>query len=107
MLPELGFGDSMFKVMGSAENSSVIFKPHEWRGTRGGSWPEHKQNMNVTEMANEINGYKPGTVSPIYVTSDGGANLDIIDQLVAVLQDHVEVVGLEIGDYAVQAAKSV
>ena len=84
----------------------MVFKPHEWRGTGGGGKGSRQQNLNVSEMAAQINGYMygTGTVSPIYITSDGGANLDIIDKLVAVLQDHVQVVGLEIGDYAFEAA---
>lgn len=104
-LPVLEFGKQLFKPQG---NSSVVFAPHEWRGTRGaGGIPgAGVQNMNVTQMAEQINGYQPGAVTAIYLTSDGGGNLEIIDQLVAKLQPHVSVVGNEIGALALAAAEN-
>jgi len=109
-IPTLAFGDDMYKVVGATSansNSSVVFKPHEWRGIRGANSAPFSgaENMNVTAMAAQINGYPAGTVTAIYVTSDGGANLSIIDQLAKILSDHVEIVGLEIGEYAKEHAK--
>jgi len=46
-------------------------------------------------MAAEINAYPPGTATQIYVTSDGGANLDTIYSLVPLLAEHVRVVNHE------------
>ena len=43
-------------------------------------------------MAAEINSYPPGTVSNVYITSDGGANLDLIYEMVGYLDEHVKLV---------------
>ena len=87
------------------QNRSVVFAPHEWRGTRGSKIPwGNEENLNVTDMAKEINGYPKGTVTAIYLTSDGGGSLQDIDQLVDILGDHVVVVGNDIGDIALAAA---
>ena len=107
LIPAPAFGLDKFKVVKSrtSGNKSVVFAPHEWRGTRGAKSPFGRQmNLNVTEMAAQINGYKRGTVTAIYLTSDGGGNLGDIDQLVGVLENHVQVVGNEIGAMALAAA---
>ena len=51
-------------------------------------------------MAAQINAYAPGSVTAVYLTSDGGGNLEDIDQLVNALDEHVEVVGTNIGGMA-------
>lgn len=103
--PVLAFGKDKFKVMQHKQNRSVVFAPHEWRGTRGSKIPwGNEENLNVTDMAKEINGYPKGTVTAIYLTSDGGGSLQDIDQLVDILGDHVVVVGNDIGDIALAAA---
>jgi len=58
-------------------------------------------------LAAQLNGYKPGSVIPIYITSDGGANLDDVYQLVAKLGEHVEVVGTQTGALALAAEAAV
>ena len=104
-LPALTFGKDTFKVVQQAENRSVVFAPHEWRGTHGSTIPfANEENLNVTAMAKRINGYARGTVTAVYLTSDGGGNLEDINNLVAILDDHVEVVGNNIGDLALAAA---
>ena len=72
MLPVLAFGDKFFKPLTSKEsgNQTVAFRPNECRGTSGS---DH-QNLNVTAMAREINTYPLGTVTAIYITSDGGVS---------------------------------
>jgi len=71
----------------------VLFRPHEWRGTKGSLVPgEHDTLLSVAEMASQINGYPKGTVTHIYLTSDGGGNLQDLYDLVAAFDDHVEVV---------------
>ena len=74
--PGLPFiGDKFYKTVSSktqqSGNKSVVFRPNEWRGTSGS---DH-QNLNVTAMAHEINTYPAGTVSAIYITSDGGVSV--------------------------------
>lgn len=72
--------DEYYKIIGK---KTVLFKPREWRGTKNSSIPfSHKNYLTVEEMANEINGYPEGTISNIYLTSDGGANLDTLYNLV-------------------------
>jgi hypothetical protein len=71
----------------------VLFRPHEWRGTTGSLVPgEHDTMLSVADMASQINGYPKGTVTNIYLTSDGGGNLQDLYDLVAAFDDHVEVV---------------
>ena len=73
----------------------VLFKPREWRGIGTGTPMERiskKEYLTVAEMADELNTYPKGTVSHIYLTSDGGGNLDMLYDLVALLDNHVQVV---------------
>jgi hypothetical protein len=72
----------------------VAFKPREWRGT---TWPSNaplsRHNfLTVHEMAAELNNIPKGSVTWIYITSDGGGHLDNIYELVAELDEHVSVV---------------
>ena len=107
-IPALAFGKDRFKIVTSSrndKNSSVVFAPHEWRGTRGSKLPwANEENLSVKAMAAEINAYKRGSVTAIYLTSDGGANLQDVDQLVAALAEHIVVVGNDIGEIALAAA---
>ena len=43
-------------------------------------------------MAKEINEHPGGTVTWIYMTSDGGASPSLFEELVPMLREHVEVV---------------
>lgn len=49
--------------------------------------------LSVEEMATEMNHLPRGSVTWIYVTSDGGGGLDMIYELVPKLEEHVLVVG--------------
>jgi hypothetical protein len=77
---------------------TVVFKPREWRGT---VYPENvplsRHNfLTVEQMAFEINTLYPhGTIAYIYITSDGGAGLEMIYDLVKILESHVQVVDHE------------
>eukprot|EP00939_MAST-03C_sp_MAST-3C-sp1_P000953 g953.t1 len=90
-------------------NSLVVFKPNEWRGGRGGNPKipgDHDRNLPAADMAAKISAYRQGTVEAIYVTSDGGANLDLIYDMIGLLEDHVELVGSEaLVEMALQAAR--
>merc|ERR1712046_188240 len=72
----------------------VLFRPREWRGTSGkGDVPLSKKEMlSAKDMAKEVNGYRKGTVTNIYLTSDGGAKLSDVYDLVEGLEEHVQVV---------------
>lgn len=43
-------------------------------------------------MATEINGYQRGSVGHLYTTSDGGFTAQDLYDMIALLDDHVEVV---------------
>ena len=75
----------------------IVFKPREWRGTdTEGEPPFSDQNfLTEEEMAAEINGYDKGSVSHLYLTSDGGMNLEILHTMIDLLDDHVKVVNHE------------
>lgn len=89
MIPIVEFSSSeFFKVL---NDSVVLFKPNEWRGTSGGAI-EPPLMYNVSQMAAFINSWPPGTISHIYMTSDGGAQLQDFVDLVPLLAEHVSVV---------------
>ena len=47
------------------------------------------------DMAAEITNYPPGTVTHLYLTSDGGLNLPMLYRMIEMLGDHVKVVNHE------------
>jgi len=97
MIPVLPFLDGeFFKVLGN-HSRVVLFRPREWRGTNPKGAPplSWAQYLTPQQMADEINGYPPGTVQQIYLTSDGGANLETIYSLVPLLEERVRMVDHE------------
>ena len=79
------------------EEDVVVFKPREWRGTNKEGAPifaEHNY-LSEEEMAAEINGYDHGSVSHLYLTSDGGMNLPTLYTMIDMLEDHVKIVNHE------------
>jgi GxGYxYP putative glycoside hydrolase C-terminal domain len=86
-----------YKLISRDNGTVVLFKPREWRGTSGrGDVPFSKaEYLPPKDMAAEINGYDKGTICYIYLTSDGGADLDSLYDLVPLLGDHVKVVSHE------------
>jgi hypothetical protein len=93
-----------FKVVGENENV-VIFKPREWRGRSKDSIGK-EMYLNAEHMAAEINGYRKGTVTAIYMTSDGGLNLDLLFDMVKQLDEHVVIVNQdEVAEKAIQSRK--
>jgi len=98
-------GDSKKEV-----GATVLFRPREWRGTSGkgnkGVPFSRKQNLSPSEMAAEISQYPKGTVTYLYLTSDGGANLTSLYDMVPYLDNHVQVVDHEtLTKFAMEAAK--
>eukprot|EP01060_Flectonema_neradi_P017659 TRINITY_DN24510_c0_g1_i1.p1 TRINITY_DN24510_c0_g1~~TRINITY_DN24510_c0_g1_i1.p1 ORF type:complete len:561 (+),score=81.16 TRINITY_DN24510_c0_g1_i1:123-1805(+) len=95
-MPMLAFKeDEFFRVLGVDKNV-VLFRQREWRGSGPTSVPGSKKNyLTPQEMADEINNYPQGTVSAIYLTSDGGANLDSYYNLTKLLGEHVQIVDHE------------
>mmetsp|Transcript_32747 Transcript_32747/g.86578 ORF Transcript_32747/g.86578 Transcript_32747/m.86578 type:complete len:420 (-) Transcript_32747:216-1475(-) len=88
MLPmaEGGWGHDHYKII---DESVVLFKPKEWRGTSC----TPKWNCPTAQgLADEISGYEKGTVTHIYMTSDGGCSYDDVVEMVSLLDEHVELV---------------
>lgn len=86
------FENVHYKVLGGR---FVLFKPREWRGTSKNTTHipfTGNQHLSAKDMAAELNRYPKGTVSHIYLTSDGGATLGDLYDLVALLDEHVAVV---------------
>jgi len=86
--------DDHYRVL---DGEVFVFKPREWRGTNNeGAPPFTDQNyLTEEEMAAEINSYAPGSVSHLYLTSDGGMNLPTLYTMVGLLDSHVKVVNHE------------
>ena len=85
------FWDDHYRQLGG---EVFVFKPREWRGTnKDGAPPFSDQNyLSEEEMAAEINSYSAGSVSHLYLTSDGGMNLPTLYKMVGLLGGHVKVV---------------
>jgi len=85
--------DEYYRIV---SESVVVFKSREWRGTDSGDTPfSHHNFLTVEQMASELNHLPLGTVSWIYITSDGGGNLDMLYDLVQILDEHVMIVDHE------------
>lgn len=66
--------DQFFEVLTNADGGNVaLFRPREWRGVTDDS---DVHLLSPQAMAAEIGGYPKGTVTSIYMTSDGGLTLD-------------------------------
>jgi hypothetical protein len=97
MIPVLEFkrGEHYRILHGETGGEVVLFSPREWRGNGTSTFPLKLDAPNVlspTAMANEINQYPKGTVSHLYTTSDGGFDLTQLEQMVAALHEHVQLV---------------
>ena len=93
MVPVVEFSEGeFFKVLGNGSTPAVLFRPFEWRGTDGSTLLA-PFSLNATAMASLINGYAPGTVMHIYLTTDGGCTIEsCFDVLAPQLAEHVEIV---------------
>jgi len=83
-----------YKILAS---DVVMFRPREWRGTSPSKIPfSHREYLSVDDMAKELNTLPLGSVTWIYLTSDGGGHLDNVYDLVSKLDEHVLVVNHEV-----------
>ena len=89
MIPIIEFSlNEFFKVL---NDTVILFKPNEWRGTTGGAIIPPLM-YNVSQMATFINEWPLGTCSHIYLTSDGGGDLQDFFDLIPYLNEHVQIV---------------
>jgi len=103
MLPAAAFGPGEhFKVVANA--STVVFAPLEWRGTSGAADPAlHPFLLSPAEQAARVGAFARGSVAALYLTSDGGAQIDDLFQFAGNLSEHVEIVGLDAAQLALDA----
>jgi hypothetical protein len=81
----------------------VMFRPREWRGTPTTQKKDtskvnteaSKDYLSPAELAEEIGAYPKGTVTYIYLTSDGGLDFYDIAEMAKLIPDHVELVSTE------------
>jgi hypothetical protein len=70
----------------------IAYRPREWRGTVFPGVPFSRHNyLTPQQQATLINNLPKGSVTWIYVTSDGGANLDMLYDMVPLLDEHVHI----------------
>jgi hypothetical protein len=83
-----------FEVLTGADGGKVaLFKPREWRGVDNDA---DVHTLSPQRMADEIGGYPKGTVTWVYMTSDGGLTLEnSFLALGKLLPPHVELVSTD------------
>lgn len=86
--------DRFVEVLSGADGGRVaVFRPREWRGVNDDSSPFF---LGPSRMADEIAGYPRGTVTWVYMTSDGGLTLENSFQaLASLLPAHVQLVSTD------------
>lgn len=96
--------DQFFKVLSGADGGNVaLFKPRSWRGINKDT---DKHFLSPEKMAEEISGYPKGTVTWVYMTSDGGLTLqNAFLALAKLLPPHVELVSTDTAAKLAIAAK--
>ena len=100
MLPTFPWwkAERFFKVLvGEDGTEIVVFRPRQWRGIDdSGAGVTEPFYLNPQKMADELGGYPPGTVTWVYMTSDGGLNLEnSFMELVRILPPHVQLVSAD------------
>ncbi|GMH99677.1 hypothetical protein TrVE_jg339 [Triparma verrucosa] len=88
LLPVWIFRGKEYRMVG---DNVVLFKPNEWR------YSSQKQSHTTEEMADILNGFEKGYITPVYMTIDGSlepiqATHDLVTKY---LDDHVEIVTAE------------
>lgn len=100
MFPPFTWPDpgQFFKVLIGEDGSEVVlFRPREWRGVDdSGSGLTEGFFLSPEKMAEELGSYPLGTVANVYMTSDGGLNLEnAFMVLVGLLPAHVRLVSAD------------
>ncbi|MFP4502560.1 MAG: hypothetical protein ACLFTT_16310 [Candidatus Hydrogenedentota bacterium] len=102
--------NQFFKLIDGQERGKVVlFRPRQWRGVHGnGIFMDKAFYVSPEEMASELGAYPRGTVTAIYMTSDGGLNLNnSVMELVKMLPEHVRLVSADTAvELALEASKA-
>lgn len=87
-----------YKVLEGRDGGKVVvFKPRQWRGVNDkGGLIDKKFYLSPENMAKELGAYSRGTVTGIYMTSDGGLSLNnSVMELIKILPEHVHLVSAD------------
>lgn len=86
--------DQFYEVLAGADGGKLaLFRPREWRGVDNDT-DDHF--LSPQKMADEIAGYPKGTITWVYLTSDGGLTLENSFLAVAkLLPSHVQLVSTD------------
>ncbi len=86
--------DRFFAVLGGADGGKLaLFRPRQWRGINNDA---DKHFLSPQKMVDEISNYPKGTVTWVYMTSDGGLTLENSFLAVAkLLPPHVKLVSTD------------
>ncbi len=80
-------------LVGQDGTEIVVFRSREWRGVNDDT---NAFLLSPMKMAEELGSYPAGTVTWVYMTSDGGLNLDnSFNELVKILPSHVQLVSTD------------
>eukprot|EP00039_Didymoeca_costata_P006727 m.92814 g.92814 ORF g.92814 m.92814 type:complete len:559 (-) comp13366_c0_seq1:1451-3127(-) len=80
--------DEFYRIV---NGKTVVFKQREWRGPANNNTFTKIEYIDAPDLAKEINSYKPGTATYIYLTSDGGASVTDFFDLAELLAEHVTI----------------
>jgi len=84
--------NQFFKVLVGPDGAKlVLFRPRPWRGVSDrGEYLDKKYYLSPPNMAQELGEYPRGTVTAVYMTSDGGLTLNnSLLELNKILPEHV------------------
>ena len=86
--------DQFFEVLTGADGGRLaLFRPREWRGVSNDA---DIHLLSPRRMADELNGYPRGTVTWVYLTSDGGLTLEnSFMALASMVDSHVRLVSTD------------
>jgi hypothetical protein len=86
--------DQFFQVLvGEDGGEMVVFRPRQWRGIDDS---DDQFFLSPQNMAEELGNYPSGTVTGVYMTSDGGLDLEnSFMELVRLLPPHVQLVSAD------------
>ncbi len=90
--------DQFYSVLdGEGGGQAVVFRPRQWRGVDGNGPPGSDDfYLSPAQMTQELSDYPRGTVTWVYMTSDGGLSLEnSFMELVRLLPEHVELVSAD------------
>ncbi|MDI1444018.1 hypothetical protein [Polyangium sp. 6x1] len=96
--------DQFFEVLTGADGAKLaLFRPREWRGVDSDT---DQYRLTPQRMADELGGYPKGTVTWVYMTSDGGLTLqNSFLTLAKLLPPHVRLVSTDAAARLAIAAK--